>query len=72
MKFDGQVGELGNNGSKVEYEVSYLGADLKGLEAYVLKRCREKGLEVLSVGNVREKDGRWKVTARVRSRVGIV
>ena len=72
MKFDGQVGDLGNKGSMMEYDVSYLGMELKPLEGYVLERCKEKGLEVLSIGNVKEKDGRWKVTARVRSMVGIV
>lgn len=71
MNFNGQVGNLGDKASTTTYEVSYRGADLRKLREFVLKRCREKGLEVLEVKDEKEKEG-FKVTARVKSLVGIV
>ena len=71
MKFDGRVGNLGDKGSVTYYDVSYVGKDLAGLEAFVKERCRMKGVEVMSLVNEKNGEG-WKVTAHVKSLMGIV
>ena len=68
----GTVGDMGSDPLSItRYEISYKGQDMEKLKEFVLKVCKDRGLEVESL--VEGKDGKdYIVTARVKSFKGIV